>query len=58
MAMGKFSGIRFAIEMAAGYVVYSSLAVVGHLARPALGEVADILAMSALRRSQYLEMLG
>jgi hypothetical protein len=46
--MSNFSGYRLVSEMAVGYVVYSSLAVVGHLAKPTLGEVADFLAMSAV----------
>ncbi len=46
--MSIVPGYRFVSEMAAGYVVYSSLAVLGHLAKPTLGEVADFLAMSAV----------
>jgi len=46
--MRHFSGFRFVSRMAVGYVVFSSLAVVGHLAKPTLGEVADFLAMSAV----------
>jgi hypothetical protein len=46
--MSNFSGCRFVSEMAGGYIVFSSLAVVGHLAKPMLGEVADFLAMSAV----------
>jgi hypothetical protein len=46
--MSDISRYRFVSEMAAGYVVFSSLAVVGHLAKPTLGEVADFLAMSVV----------
>lgn len=46
--MSNVPGCRFVSEMAAGYVLFSGLAVVGHLAKPALGEVADFLAMSAV----------
>ena len=34
--------------MALGYVLFSSLAIVGRLAKPALGELADLLGMSAI----------
>ena len=46
--MSNDPGYRFVSEMAVGYVVFTSLAVVGHLAKPTLGEVADFLAMSAV----------
>lgn len=38
---------RFLIEMLAGYSLFSSLAIVGRIARPVLGELADVLLMSA-----------
>ena len=34
--------------MALAYVLFSSLAIVGRLAEPALGELADVLCMSVI----------
>lgn len=47
-AVSLLSGFRFANEMAVGYVVFSSLAIVGHQAKPTVGEVADFLGMTVV----------
>ena len=46
--MGNFARNHFASTMTTGYILFSSLAVVGRIAKPFLGELGDILSMGVV----------